>query len=47
MTQSMTNVQAQAALEAGTIHGGQLTGQSFYGSTADKIVAETINKAAE
>ena len=47
MTQSMTNVQAQAALEAGTIHGGQLTGQSFYGSTADKLVAETINKAAE
>jgi len=54
MRHSMTNVQAQAALEAGTITGDQLVGQSW-GKTgwltkanpADKAIAETINSAYE
>ena len=54
MSHSMTNVQAQAALEAGVIQGDQLVGQSW-GKTGwltkanpmDKAIAETINKTYE
>jgi hypothetical protein len=54
MRHSMTNVQAHAALEAGTITGDQLVGQSW-GKTGwltkanpmDKAIAETINKTYE
>jgi len=54
MSHSMTNVQAQAALEAGAITGDQLVGQSW-GKTGwltkanpmDKAIAETINKTYE
>ena len=54
MCHSMTNAQAHAALEAGTITGDQLVGQSW-GKTGwltkanpmDKAIAETINKTYE
>ena len=54
MRHSMTNVQAEAALQAGTITGDQLVGQSW-GKTGwltkanpmDKAIAETINKTYE
>jgi len=54
MRQSMTNVQAEAALQAGTITGDQLIGQSW-GETGwltkanpmDKAITETINKTYE
>jgi len=52
--QTMTNVQAEAALQAGTITGDQLVGQSW-GQTGwltkanpmDKAITETINKTYE
>jgi len=54
MTQTMTNVQAQAALQAGTITGDQLVGQSL-GKTGwltkanpmDKAITNTINEASK
>ena len=44
---SMKSENAMALLDKGVIEGSQLSGQSFYGSSADKLVTETINKAAE
>ena len=54
MSTTMTNVQAEAALQAGTITGDQLSGQSW-GKTGwltkanpmDKAISETINKTYE
>ena len=50
INQTMTNVQAEAALKGGLIQGDQLVGQSLskYGiSEADSFITQTIDKAME
>jgi hypothetical protein len=47
VTTSMKSAQAEGLLKAGQIDGSMLSGQSVYGSKADKFITETINKASE
>ena len=44
---SMKSSQAEGLLKAGQIDGSMLRGQSVYGSSSDKFITETINKASE
>lgn len=47
ITTSMKSTQAEGLLKAGQIDGSMLSGQSTFGSNADKYVTDIINKASE